>query len=127
MTRDPRRLTEMDLHMYVIGLLNVAAVPGVWWHHSPNGELRHPKTGAKLKRMGTSAGFPDLEVYLPGDRIAYLEFKSAKGALSPAQKLWRTYLTLRGYLYEAPRTPEHALQILTDWGAIRQRNRAEGA
>jgi hypothetical protein len=120
MTRDPRRLREIDLHCFTVNLLRATAVPGVWWNHSPAGEKRDAITGAKLKRMGTQAGYPDLEIFLPdGARPAFLEFKSGGGKLSPEQKQWRDYLDVQGYKWAVAKTPEEAKAFLVTIGAVR--------
>lgn len=119
MTRDPRRLTEQHLHEHVVNLLALRRAPGVWWNHSPNGEKRDAKTGAKLKRMGTSAGYPDLEIFIPGDRPAYMELKGDGGRLSVEQKQWREYLQWLGCKYCVAASPEQALAFLVEVGAVR--------
>jgi hypothetical protein len=119
MTRDPRVITELALHCCTVELLRRAAVPGVWWNHSPNGEKRDLKTGAKLKSMGTSAGYPDLEIFIPGERPAYLEFKANGGKLSDAQKCWLNFLEVQGYKCAVVKTPEEAAAFLREVGAVR--------
>jgi hypothetical protein len=119
MTRDPRRLKEVDLHCFTVDLLRATAVPGVWWNHSPNGEKREAITGAKLKRMGTNPGYPDLEIFIPGDRPAYLEFKAAAGKLSPEQKQWLNFLDVQGYKWAVAKTPEEVRDFLVKVGAVR--------
>jgi hypothetical protein len=135
--RDPRRMSEMDLHLYIVGLLRVLAVPGVWWNHSPNGELRDKATGAKLKRMGTSAGYPDLEIFIPGGWLTFIEVKGDGGRLSPEQLQWKTYLEGLSCKYLVAKTPEQARAFLIECGAVRassgslqargKRSPAEGA
>jgi hypothetical protein len=112
-------MSEMALQLHVIDLLATARVAGVWWHHSPNGEIRDARTGAKLKRMGTSAGFPDLQIFVPGERPAFLELKSEVGKLSDVQKQWRQYLEWLGCKYCVANTPEAALAFLVEVGAVR--------
>jgi hypothetical protein len=72
---------------------------GLRCHHSPNGGKRDWHTGAKLKAMGTSAGFPDL--FLPYARKGYhglfCEVKALDGHVSQVQREWLALLTAEGY------------------------------
>ena len=68
----------------------------------PNGEFRHKKTAAALKRMGVKAGFPDM--ILPVSRHGYHSLaielkrrKEAKSQISPEQKAWIKYLNSQGW------------------------------
>lgn len=69
-------------------------------HHSPNGGLRHKAIAAKLKRMGTKPGFPDLVMFEPRGKFCGLviEFKSIKG-VKPTQKQfdWLEILAASGF------------------------------
>ncbi len=51
---------ELDLHMAVVKALHDYGAPDWQWSHFPAGEARDARTGAKLKRMGAKAGWPDL-------------------------------------------------------------------
>ena len=68
-------------------------------HHSPNGGSRNAREGARLKREGVKAGFPDL--FLPIPRKEYhglfIELKSKKGRTSQSQKMWLELLKYQGY------------------------------
>jgi len=66
MTRDPRRLTELQLHMHVAALLRRAAAPGVIWFHPANGEKRDKATAHKLQQMGVQPGVSDIVLMIPG-------------------------------------------------------------
>lgn len=66
------------------------------WHHSPNEAKGNAAHHAKRKRMGVSAGFPDLLVYLPNGRCLHAELKTGKGRLTDAQKQWRDDLKALG-------------------------------
>ena len=80
-------------------------------HHSPNGELRYRKRlpsgkvicpdGIKLKKMGTSAGFPDFFIpYASKDYHGlFIEMKKREGGkLSMPQNEWLYFLISQGYL-----------------------------
>lgn len=87
------------------------------FNHSPNEGKRDPREGNKNKRMGTSPGFPDLEIPLPcnGKHGLYIEFKTEKGSLSPQQREWLNYLNEQGYTAEVARSFDGAVDILKEY------------
>jgi len=64
------------------------------WCHVPNGELRHPRTAARLKRLGVKAGVPDILIFTPVPRYpaargVAIELKRANvRRASEAQRGW---------------------------------------
>ena len=70
-----------------------------WLHHSPNGGHRHVAVAAKMKRMGTRAGWPDL--VLPVRRGCYvgfaLELKVGKNKPTDTQLAWIDHLAREGW------------------------------
>ena len=60
--------TEDELQKQVVEWLNVALPPGCVFHHSPNEGRRHVAFKRKLRQMGTQYGWPDLEIFVPGDQ-----------------------------------------------------------
>lgn len=116
--RDPRRMAEIHLHDYVIGLLRMNAAPDVMFWHCPNGEARSEGTGAKLLRMGVLAGVADINLLLPGPMPAFLELKGDKGSLSVDQRRFLEAAARLGCKTAVVRTPEEALAKLLEWGAI---------
>ena len=83
---------------------------GIICHHSGNeigGSTPAMKARAlKMKRMGTSAGFPDLVLFIPvygvTDEVdtyqqVFIEMKRKKGStVSPVQKQWLKVIELAG-------------------------------
>lgn len=69
-------------------------------HHSPNGGYRNKATGARMRLMGTSPGFPDLVFFYPTDRHQGLaiELKAEGGRASPNQLAWLDRLKAAGFL-----------------------------
>lgn len=66
----------------------------------PNGGARHPAVARKLKSEGVKSGVPD--IFLPiARKIAglFIEMKSGKNKLSPAQKIFRDHLLGEGYIF----------------------------
>jgi len=78
----------------------------------PNGGQRSRTTGARLKAEGVSAGVPDL--FVPEWRL-WIEMKRAdRGALSPKQKDWFSYLQSIGYTTMLGRGFEDARKQIVD-------------
>jgi hypothetical protein len=87
-------------------------------HHSPNGGYRNPIEAAKFKRLGVSAGFPDL--FLPYARKGryglYIELKRVSGGrLSEYQEFWRDHLLKEGYAWFEAKGAEEAINIVKDY------------
>ena len=82
--------TELQIHIAITDYLqrvaprNSPTAPFIW-HHSPNGEKRDKRTGAKLKAMGLLPGWPDF-VLLQEGYAFFGEVKPANGNLSKSQK-----------------------------------------
>jgi hypothetical protein len=108
---------EFHLHCAVVQHLRLAALPGVFYFHPANGEARSARTGAKLKRMGTRPGVPDLVVIVGG--IAHgLELKAHGGRQSPSQKLAQKDWERAGGAYEVADGINTALAALVRWKAL---------
>lgn len=74
---------------------------GILFTASANGGSRHWLEGFKLKRMGVSAGFPDIFIPMPrkGFNGFFIELKRVQGGVvSDAQRFWIEQLTKNGYL-----------------------------
>lgn len=54
--------------------------------HIPNGGSRPPREGAKLKKMGTVAGAPDLLLIHGDGRVSAFELKADDGKVSKPQR-----------------------------------------
>ena len=70
--------------------------------------------GARMKAMGYTKGSPDLMVFEPRGpwHGLFIEFKSAKGRLTPDQLHWKNKLDSKNYYHAVCRTPEDAIEIL---------------
>lgn len=113
--------TEDQLQIFAADVLEAYGRPDVFWHHSPNGGWRHPATANRMKRYGTKAGFPDLMFMRPFGAPAYLELKTIKGHLSPAQKEFRDYCLKHGYEYKVARSTDEIIDVLNEYGVIQNR------
>lgn len=106
---------ERGLHITVAAFLRRALPPEILAWHTPNGEHRDPRTAAKLKAFGTLAGVPDLCILLPGGRLAMIELKAPKGAMTPGQREFRGKALALGALYAECRSLDDVVEIVTHW------------
>lgn len=61
---------------------------------------RGPKAQMQALATGLTPGDPDLRIYLPAGRIAFIEYKTTYGRLSPAQKQRHADMTRLGHIVE---------------------------
>src|SRR3972149_4835715 len=96
MRRDGFGMSEADIHAASVDLVEVFKRPGLIYWHTPNGGKRHIRAAVKFKRQGVRKGVPDLTFIIPRTEDsngfalpAFLEVKTTKGRMSPAQKEFR--------------------------------------
>ena len=115
MTR--RGTPEADLQRAVVGALRFALPKGAIIHHCANEVTQPGPRGAKrqaiLVGMGVYRGFADLMVLFEG-RVLFLELKSPKGRLSPAQAAFRDAVQAQGFGWALVRSLDDALGALAD-------------
>jgi hypothetical protein len=110
---------EQIIHRAVVSHLNWRAMPGVFFFHSPNGGKRSKVEGAIFKGLGVKRGVPDLVILYSG-QIFGLEFKSAKGRVSPAQRQAMNAMEVAGARTSIAASVDEALVTLECWGVIRR-------
>jgi len=91
---------------------------GIRFTASANGGKRNYYEAIKLKRMGVSPGFPDIEIPYPSGKYhgLYIELKRKKGGkVSPEQAEWLQYLRDKGYYAEIAHGFEEAKEIVTHY------------
>lgn len=81
----------------------------------PNGGKRSAITGAILKRQGVKAGVPDICIVQRDGVMAFLELKTSKGTLSPAQKEFRDWCGVNSIPYALVRSVGDVQAALLDW------------
>jgi hypothetical protein len=117
MTR--RGTPEADLQRAVVSALRFALPKGAIIHHCANEVALAGPRGAKrqaiLQGMGVHAGFADLIVLSEG-RVMFLELKSSKGRLTPAQQAFRDAVEAQGFAWALVRSLDDALGALADHG-----------
>lgn len=90
---------ESALQRQCIAWMRIAH-PGIVCFAIPNGGRRGRIEAAIMKGEGVTAGVPDVFVALPRPPYAglFVEFKSAKGRPTPAQRAMQERLVDAGYL-----------------------------
>ncbi|MBK68001.1 MAG: hypothetical protein CMP22_07730 [Rickettsiales bacterium] len=94
---------------YQMDIWERAANSFLWWH-TPNGELRHPKVGAELKKMGTKSGIPDIIVLHKGG-IIFIELKTSTGRMEPSQEEFKDDVEAMGHTYYLVKTSDPNLAV----------------
>lgn len=85
----------------------------------PNGEHRSKRTGARLKAQGVVAGVCDLAFVMSDGRAAFMEIKSLKGRLSPAQKAFQDQCAAMEVEHAVVSDLDTGLRILFAWGVLK--------
>jgi hypothetical protein len=92
---------------------------GSVWHHSPNEGNRHVAFKVKQKRMGTKAGWPDIEIFVPGDQTLcgtslsiFIEVKGRKGKATANQIFIRDRLEEAGGIWQLCRSVDQVQEFL---------------
>ena len=99
-------MTDEDrLQIAVARFLDVSLPEGAVWFAVPNGGSRNPIEAAKMKRMGTRPGIPDICIIWRG-RSIFIELKTPKGRTSPAQEAVMSALTMAGAVVNVCRSLE---------------------
>lgn len=114
-----RGTPEADLQRAVVTALRFALPKNAIIHHCANELTEAGPRGAKrqaiLVGMGVHPGFADLVVLCAG-RVLFLELKSLKGRLSPAQQAFRDAVQAQGFGWVLVRSLNDALGALADHG-----------
>lgn len=90
--------------------------------HVPNGFKGHgtkeqrERRGARLKREGVLAGFPDLLIYGAQGRVGHVEVKAEGAYQRPNQKEVQAMLEALGQRYAVCRSIEDIQDTFQEWG-----------
>jgi hypothetical protein len=112
-------MTETQLQIQIATWLRQAH-PSWLWLHIPNEGKRNPMTGAILRSMGMSKGWPDILIFGHTCHASYLweyapgiamELKSARGKASDAQVNVLAALRARGWLCAVVRSLDDAKKL----------------
>ncbi|WP_210482714.1 VRR-NUC domain-containing protein [Microvirga antarctica] len=110
---------ELNLHIQVANLLTQYLADGWEFTHPASGEYRDKRTAARLKRMGTKPGWPDLILLSPTAVFHGLELKRKGGSLSSAQRDFHRRAIGKGWNVTQADSFDAALAILERWGCLR--------
>ncbi|WP_050526764.1 nuclease [Pseudorhodobacter aquimaris] len=114
-----RGTPEADAQRAIVSALRIALPRNAIVHHCANEVTEAGPRGAKrqaiLAGMGVHPGFADLLVISEG-RVLFLEVKSAKGRLRPAQDAFRETVLAQGFGWALVRSVDDALGALADHG-----------
>ncbi|WP_412506172.1 VRR-NUC domain-containing protein [Roseovarius sp. SYSU LYC5161] len=118
-TRAPKSDREGPVHRAILQYLRHALPADALVHHSPN-ELdmagsEAARQIAKARKMGTRAGWPDLEIIWCG-RAYMLEVKAPRGRQSPDQRAVANDLERAGAEYAVVRSIEEVQHVISKWG-----------
>ena len=81
----------------------------------PNGGWRTLETGARMKREGVKAGFPDIMLPVPRGKYhgLFIEMKRRRGGhFDEFQKVWAKELIGQGYYHCVTMGWEHAVKVI---------------
>lgn len=93
---------------------------GVYFFAVPNsaaGKVSMARA-ARLRATGLRAGVADLVIMRRDGMACFLEIKTPKGRLSPAQDNFRILCQTRGWPWGIARSVDQALDLCRTWGVI---------
>lgn len=111
--------SEHNVQTKLINRLDEIMRPEIVRMAIPNGGLRHPKVGLKLKAEGLLPGSPDLVFALEKAKTLWLEMKTLTGDRSDVQIGVHYKLARLGHTVETAHSVDEALAILYQYGIIR--------
>tara|TARA_Y100000758_G_scaffold297974_1_gene258587 strand:+ start:888 stop:1256 length:369 start_codon:yes stop_codon:yes gene_type:complete len=115
-------MREHEIHISICQWLAFALPSDSLVHHSPNEGRHHVAYRAKQKKLGVTAGWPDLEIFVPRsgwlDADAwspiFFEVKTAKGQVSKNQGRVIKSLAAIGCYVSVVRSIDEARAVLVD-------------
>lgn len=109
---------ELDVHCAIVSLLRLRAKDSVIWFHPANGEARHARAGARLKRMGVIAGVPDLVFVTREGRATFVEIKRPGGKLSESQRAFMAKCYEQHTPYHVVESLDDAIELFEELGVV---------
>jgi hypothetical protein len=115
----PPAPSEFALHCAVADTIRRFIMPDWRFTHLPLGELRDKVTAARLKRMGTTPGWPDLMFFHAQGQVCFLELKRRGGRPTDIQADLSNFLCAAGHAYQCTDSFQVAVNTLKAWGVVR--------
>jgi len=109
---------EFNLHCMVADILARWCTREWRYSHFPAGELRHPATAGKLKRMGVTRGWADFQLFHVNGPVGFLELKRAGEELTDEQKELAFHLIHAGHGYAVCDNFRDAVEVLRAWRVV---------
>lgn len=115
--RSRRANPEADIQRQIVKDLYLVLKPPFILHHSANesGKASRSAQGI-LKGMGVWAGFSDLLLIGPAQRVLFLEAKTASGRQTDAQRAFQADVEAFGWPYEIVRSSDDAIAAVQRHG-----------
>jgi hypothetical protein len=110
-----RKRPEADFQSHLVDVLR-QRLEGALVFHIPNGVNQPLPAALRLRRMGLTAGIPDLAVLHAGGKILFLECKAQMGSVSPEQNSIFAEIRALGHRVEVVREVAEALQYCGEAG-----------
>lgn len=114
MAREGKSLSEIEVQTLFRSRAKILC-PRVRIVAVPNGGKRTQWAAMRAIKEGLSKGFPDVIAIAPG-KIAFLEFKAAKGRVSIDQGEWLDLLHAYGFPVGVFRDADAAIEFLREQG-----------
>jgi hypothetical protein len=116
---EPPSPSEYQLHCAVVDVVRRWIMPNWIFTHIASGERRDQVTASRLKRMGVTPGWPDLQFFGPQGQVCFVELKAKGGRLSEPQAAVASHLVAAGHGYLCSDSFEDIVATLKDWGIVR--------
>lgn len=111
-------MSEDNLQIHLVKLLNAFGRPDICFWHVPNGKKRSKKDGAKLKQMGVRRGVSDIHLMVD-TRFHVVELKTEVGVLDGEQLSFREDLERAGGYFHVAFGLDQAIGVLKGLNAFR--------
>jgi hypothetical protein len=120
MTMRRQHRIEQSFQIALVKLIELNLAPGWFFFHVPNGGKRSRTEAGIFKAMGVKAGVDDLIFIQRGGLVYLLELKRPDGSRTKAQREFHFWCQANDVPSEIASDIEEAIEIVTDWGALRR-------
>lgn len=113
-----RKNPEAQMQAAIVGAYAIARAPNTFLTSSLAGVNLGGRVGFRINKAGYRAGTPDL-CFCIGGRSLWIELKTKRGSVSPAQRDCHRELREAGAEVVVCRSVSAALEQMCDWGLLR--------